>query len=184
MLLAADLPLPSTVTVTDAQARAALGVVEAYCGWPLQQGSFSVALDSDGSHIIALPSLYVTSVSSLSLRGLDRFGQPFPALVEDVDWEWSTNGVLTCLRGDGWPAGSRRVLVTYVGGYDELPAGVISVVASVAERLALDGAIQQRLENVGGIQTNTTYAQSVTAGGGLSSVECAVLDRWRIAVAR
>lgn len=171
--------------MSDVSAEAALGVVEAYCGWSLEQQSLQVECDSDGGAVVVLPSLFVRSVESVTLRGVDSRSEAFRDLVEDFDWEWSTNGVLRWLGpGRGWPRGARRVQVSFMSGYDELPAAVLSVVASVAERVALAKTVQARLENVGGIQTNTTYAQSETGGVGLLPLEAAVLDRYCIVTAR
>lgn len=179
------LPLPDGVTVSDTISTAALGVVEAYCGWsPLLVTDAVVTLDSDGGSVIALPCLNVTAVSAVVLNGTDRWGQPFPTLTEGTDWDWRTNGILTSYGCDGWPFGGQRVTVTYSGGYDLLPDGMLAVIASIAERMDLGNTIQSHLENVGGIQQNITYAQSATAGTGLTAVECAVLDRWRIGNAR
>lgn len=179
------LPLPDGLTVSDAVTQAALGVVEAYCGWSLESvSSVEVTLDSDGGSVIALPCLNVTAVSSVVLNGVDPWGNPWPTMVEGTDWDWRQNGILTRLSQCGWPAGGQRVTVTYSGGYDVLPQGVLAVMASLAERIDLGVTVQSHLENVGGIQQNTTYAQSATAGTGLTAIECAVLDRWRIGVAR
>lgn len=184
---AASLPLPAGVTVTDAQATAALGLVEAYCGWPLQTNTYTTTLDGDGGPVLVLPSLNVTAVSALTLIGNDSWGNPWPTVTVGVDWDWRTNGVLTALPGGaltctGWPNTGQSVHVTYTGGYDALPDGVLAVLASVAERVAVQSTIQSDLENVGGIQQNTTYSQSATAGAGLTPIECAVLSRWRIGV--
>lgn len=178
------LPLPDGVTVSDAVTQAALGVVEAYCGWSLEAVTDAVVtLDSDGGSVIALPCLNVTAVTSVVLNGVDPFGNPWPTLTEGTDWDWRQNGILT-RYGCGWPFGGQKVTVTYSGGFTELPQGVLAAMASIAERIDLGSTIQSHLENVGGIQQNITYAQSATAGNGLTAVEAAVLDRWRIGVAR
>lgn len=181
MVTAADLALPAGSTVTDAQATLALGVVEAFCGWSLEAGTFTVTLDSDGGTVLALPSLYVTGVSALTFNGVDRNGNPWPTLTPTVDWDWRANGILSRI-GNVWPVGGGLLSVTYAGGYSPLPPVVLAVTATVAQRLAADITIQSHLENVGGIQSNTTYSQAVTAGAGLTAVEQSALGRYRMSV--
>lgn len=181
MVSAADLPLPEGVTVTDPQAAAAYGIVEDYCGWSLEAGSFTATLDSDGGSVLVLPSLSVSAVHSLVLNGTDTYGNPWPALTASVDWDWRSNGVLTRLGGFCWPTGGQLVTVSYEGGYSPLPDGVLAVIGSVAQRVAAQASLQSQLENVGGVQQSWTYGQSVTAGAGLTAIEAAVLNRHRIA---
>lgn len=181
---ASDLPLPLGVSVSDPQVVAALGVVETFCGWSLQTSTQTVTLDSDGGAVLVLPSLLVTDVASVVLNGVDQWGNPFVPPVLGSNWDWRENGVLTWLSAygwpSGWPVGGRRVSVTYTDGFDSLPDGVLAVVSSVAQRASVPSQVQAHTENVGGIQTSTTYAQSVTAGAGLTAIEQAVLNRWRI----
>lgn len=185
LLSGADYTAATGATISDMALVMASGVVRAYCGWSLsEETGVTVTLDSDGGYAVFLPSLYVTGVSAVVLNGTDPGGNPWPTLVA-TDWDWRVNGQVSWLKdGCGWPYGGQRVTVTYSGGYapTDMPDGVKAVVATLAERLAQTSAIQSRLENVGGIQTNTTYSQAVTAGAGLTSVEQSVLDRYRIGV--
>lgn len=172
-------------TVTMGVLSMASGIVRAYCGWPISaEVGVTATLDSDGGFFAFLPSVYVTAVTSVVLNGTDQSGAPYPALVYLTDYDWRTNGRLTWLSDTyGWPVGGQILTVTYSSGYVTVPDEVQSVVMSVAERLAQSAAIQSQLVNVGGIQTNTTYAQAVTAGTGLSDAEKSVLSRHRLFLA-
>lgn len=169
-------------TTTAIALSLASGLVRAYCGWELsQETDVTVDLDSDGGRVLLLPSLCVTKVSALTLAG---------ASLSPSDWEWRRNGSLLWApqgrfggRG-GWPRGSRLVSVTYDSGYETIPDALRAVVASVAQRVGVDGTVTQHLENTGGIQTNTTFSTAATQGAGLTLVEKAALDRYRIVSVR
>jgi hypothetical protein len=184
LLSGADYTTATGATVPDLVLAMASGVVRSYCGWSIsQENDVSVTLDSDGGFFLFLPSLLVTDVASVTLEGTDDAGEPFPVLT-DAQWDWRTNGRLTWLKDRcGWPLGGQRVTVVYSGGYAPVPPEVQGVVMALSERIAVSGVFQSRLENVGGIQTNSTYSQAVTGGIGLLPLEEAVLDRYRIGVA-
>lgn len=181
LLSGTDFTTLTSQTVPDLTLQLASGVVQAYCGWNIAQETVTANVDSDGSSVLLLPSLYLTAVTTLTLNGTAPDGSAWPTLAEGTDWDWQQNGVLTWLRDAcGWPAGGQRVNVTYTSGYATVPDGVQMIVASVAQRLAAGSVIQSHLQNIGGISQNVTYGQSVTAGAGVTAYEAAVLDRYRI----
>jgi hypothetical protein len=156
-------------------------IVRDFCGWPITAFADSVEqLDSEGTDTLFLPSLVVTDVSSLVASGVDRYGQPYPQ-PDATDWDWYGDGRLVwkgCwpLR---WFPGPRRYTVTYSGGYTDVPASIQMVVLSLVERIDAPSAIHQKLSNVGGIQSNTTYAVS-TDSNALTELEEAVLSPFTI----
>lgn len=141
---------------------AASGQVRTYCGWPISyEEEVGATLDSNGSRIIALPCLRLTAVHEVLVHG------------EVVtDYEWSASGVL--YRAAGWPRGLRAVWVNYSGGYEQPPPELLAVVCGLTGRLSTPA----------GVASWSVGAQTVTfsqdGGPGLSSVERAVLDRYRI----
>lgn len=185
LLLADDYTDATGVPISDMALVMASGVVRAYCGWELsQETDVATTVDSDGGPFVFVPTLHLTAVSAVLLNGTDHTGAAWPTLAA-TDWDWRTNGQVTWLKDRcGWPYGGQRVTVTYSSGYADadMPDGIKAVVATVAERIAQSSAIQSQLENVGGIQTNRTYSQAVTAGAGLTPIEQSVLDRYRIGV--
>lgn len=143
--------------------RAASGQVRAYCGWSITaESNVTAVVDSDGSRVITIPSLYVTAVHEVR----DRDANPI------TDYEWSATGVL--LRRAGWPAGLRAASVVYDGGYPDPPPELSAVVCGLAGRLTVPA----------GVASWSVGAQTVTfnteAAPGLATVEQAVLDRYRI----
>lgn len=182
LLNGADYTDATGSTVSDTALAMASGLVRDYCGWSISEETDTLTLDSDGGIYLFLPSLLVTTVTSVILNGVDAAGQPMPTLLA-TDWDWRTNGQLTWLKDDcGWPSGGQRVTVAYTHGYTVVPDGVQAAVVSAAERIAVSSAYQQQLENVGGIQTNHTFSAATTAGVGLTDIEKASLSRYQIRV--
>lgn len=172
---------------------AASGIVRAYCGWEITSVvDQTVVLDSNGSQLLMVPSLQLTDVSAVVVKGVDWYGLP---LLQPTSWTWSTAGMVQCAwpRSGGFdgrpnganavPPGLGRVAVTYSGGYQDVPPELQAVTCSVAERITAPSEVAQRLENVGGIQINETYSRA-TDGNGLTAMETAVLARYRLPVMR
>jgi len=129
-----------------------------------------VLLDSPGGNVLLLPEVPVTAVTSVKVEGVEY--QP-------DEYEWSTDGMLrlvgTCAT---WPAGYQKVEVVNSHGYEPIPADLALACASLACRLsrtsggeAPTGAVT--FEAVGAYQVR--YSE-----GGLSSIESAVIDRYRV----
>lgn len=149
--------------------RAASAAVRAYCGWAITtEDHAEVVLDSRGGRVLGIPCLRVTAVHEVEL-----LGPVTSPLTADRDYTWSAVGLL--YRHEGWRPGFRAVRVVYSGGYDAPPEELRSVVAGLAGRLSLPA----------GVAGMTVGSQTVTftgdSGPGLSTVEEAILDRYRIA---
>lgn len=145
--------------------RVASAAVRGYCGWAITtEDHAEVVVDSDGSHVLTVPCLHLTAVHEVEVDGA--------LLVENVDYTWSAMGVLH--RPARWPDRFRAARVVYSGGYDPPPAELSSVVAGLAGRLSAPA----------GVASWSVGSQTVTfnseAGPTLSTVEEAVLDRYRI----
>jgi hypothetical protein len=173
--------------VTDADPLAWAAMV-AYCGWdPTEQVTDrTVLLDGTGTRLLALPSLYVTDVSAVSMT--DCYGETslrpvapvaYPSLgtATTADVGWSENGVLIWngyLYG-GWPSGQRNISVTYSGGYNVLPDDLQAALDSVGKRTAgMLGATSRRMG------TAAVAFSGVASEGGLLLVEQMVFDRYRL----
>lgn len=145
--------------------RSASASVRAYCGWAITtEDHVEVVVDTDGGPVLTVPSLHLTAVHEVEVDGA--------LLVEDVDYTWSAMGAL--YRRSGWPRRFRGARVVYSGGYESPPAELSSVVAGLAGRLSAPA----------GVASWSVGSQTVTfnseAGPTLSTVEEAVLDRYRI----
>lgn len=141
---------------------AASAQVRAYCGWAItSEVNVQVVVDSNGSRLLAVPCLALSAVHEVLAAG-------HPV----TDYTWSAVGVLH--RPARWPDGFRSVAVTYSGGHQVVPAELIAVTCGLAGRLSMPM----------GVAGMSVGSQSVTfsteAGPGLSAVDQAVLDRYRI----
>lgn len=151
----------------------------AYCGWDptLVVDDETVTLDGNGTPLLALPSLYVTAVSAVTVT--DRMGTVCTLTVGPglTDCGWSTNGCLTRKSGllaAVWPEDRQNVSVTYSGGYETAPDDLAAAIASLSKRTAGTVAATRKM----GTATLTVAAQ--VAAGGLLMVEQMVFDRYRI----
>lgn len=166
------------MALTEAQATArAEAAVRAYCGWHVAPETDALlTLDGPGSPVLLLPSLHVTAVASVAENG---------ELVDPADYSWSASGVVRRSRsaltiatwsGSGWTDALRGVTVAFTHGYQEWPLEVQAVVERLAAR-ALEGATV--LTQVGSV-SYATGEDGLPIGGTLSSVDRAVLDRYKL----
>jgi hypothetical protein len=172
-------------TISSLALEGASGIVRDFCGWQISSFTDAVEqLDSDGGAVLFLPCLQVSDVSSVTVNGVDRYGTAYlpPA---SSDWDWYADGRLVWqgFCPQTWYPGPRRYTVTYSGGFADVPPAVQMVVLSVTERISAPSAIHQKLSNVGGIQSNTTYSVN-TDSNSLTDLEKAVLSPYRIRQAR
>lgn len=146
--------------------QAALASARALCGWHIAPlVSHTVTLDGDGSRLLLLPTLRLVSVESVKNDG---------AIV--TGFEQSTSGMLR-LSGGCWSRKLGGIEVTFMHGFDELPADIAGVVLSAASRPAADiQPVQQ------GIGPFTVSYGSWQAGGPtvFSYDQQAVLARYKI----
>lgn len=116
--------LATTLTATDAERlEQAEALVRGYCGWHIAPPrEETVTLRGIRRAMLFLPSLYVTSVASVTDDGT--------ALTVEDDYTWSPVGVLT--RVGYWSTG--EVVVSFTHGYADPPPEVTAVVQAVAQR--------------------------------------------------
>lgn len=171
---------------TDPLAQA---VMVAYCGWDPTTPVVGETLNLDGNDttLLALPSLYVTAVTAVTV--IDQLGNAYTATVDQPgvavsggsDVGWSEDGCLiwhpwvNC-DYSVWPAGEQNIAVTYSGGYSTIPDDLGAVLNSLTTRMPQiqSGATSKRLGSAA-----LTYAATVAAGG-LLTVEQMVLDKYRL----
>jgi hypothetical protein len=142
---------------------AASSAVRTYCGWHIStEVEATAVVDRDGGRVLTVPCLHLTAVHMV----LDQDGATLDG------YQWSAMGAL--FRPGRWPAGFRAVTVTYSGGYPVVPRELVAVVCGLAGRYSTPA----------GVASWTVGSQTLTfsgeAGPGLTSVESAVLDRYRI----
>jgi hypothetical protein len=145
--------------------RVASAAVRSYCGWAITtEDHVEVVIDGNGSRVLPVPCLHLTAVHEVEVDGA--------LLTEGADYTWSASGVL--YRPARWPHTFRGVRVVYSGGYEPPPAELSSLVAGLAGRLSAPA----------GVASWSVGSQTVTfnseAGPSLSTVEEAVLERYRI----
>lgn len=139
--------------------------VRGYCGWWLAPVLTATAvLSGDGSPILGLPCTRVLEVRSVRLRGVT---------VVPAAYEWSPVGQLERTDGGGFPRGLANVEVEYVGGYDEVPDSVVSIVCALADTLDLPtGIASQSIEDQA-----VTYTRGSDDATGLTKNMARILDR-------
>lgn len=120
-------------------------IIRNYCGWHIAPVvEETLILDGSGSRRLALPSLRVVGVSSLSVNG---------AAV--TDYSWSQDGWLTLPHGSFFPAEDRAVVVTLEHGYSYAPE-LLQVRRGITARTAMSPA--------GNVVSQRAGSQSVTFG--------------------
>lgn len=143
-----------------AQATAA---IRRFCGWHIAPSvTQTITLDGPGGGVLALPSLYVTDVASVTSDG--------SLLVATDDYTWNAYGLLNrtattwCGLPWRWSFAQRGVQVTFTHGYDlaDVP-DVAGVIMAKAERLASNphgatrvqaGPFAEQYENASGFTTD------------------------------
>lgn len=136
--------------------------------WPVSEvKDVTVTLDGNGRRSLRLPVREVTACAVI-LRGAG--GASGTPLVDGVDFEWSTDGILDRLGGL-WPDRRRAVIVTYTAGFEIVPDDIQEAVLDQAEAM-FNGRRGLSSKQVGGI---TESYGSVEAVG--------VSEQWARAVA-
>lgn len=100
----------------------ASGVVRSWCRWNIDRESVTFTLDGGGAVGIDLPTLYLHSVTSVTVTG---------TLLTPDQYTWSHNGRLARV-GDVWPSGMRNVVVVAEHGFEPIPYGVKAAALSIA----------------------------------------------------
>lgn len=143
--------LQSSVDTASAQLALDLATaqIRSYCGWSISEVVDDVAnVNGDGSSLLAVPSLYITAVTSIVSGGVS---------VAATDYTWTSYGLLTLVKsqtwdvsdptlfvqdgGSGplaWPNADRAVTVTYTHGYAAVPDEIRGVCLNIAARSYLN----------------------------------------------
>lgn len=134
-------------------------VVRNLCGWHIAPSiSQEFTRDGRGSSILTLPTLHLTAVDSVTLEGT--------ALVEEVGFDWSENGVLE--RHPSWGRKRRGIVATITHGFD---LGEIPEVVDFVCMLAARGLTAARARGVVREQAGTNSVTLGTIGGVAVSVD-------------
>jgi hypothetical protein len=121
-----------------------------------------LTLDGAGRQSILLPAAPVISVTQVTLDGT--------VLGDGTDFEWSQDGYLRRLGGDGWPDRLRCIQVTYTHGYAQIPEDIQEVVIDQARAMF-------RVQP--GVQSVQVGGQQVTYG---AQAAVGVTAQWSAAV--
>lgn len=162
------LPAVSADRNTDYLAAAEMAV-RGYCGWHIAPVvTETLTIDGSGTGTLFVPSLRVTSITSVTNDGTD---------VDVASLEWSANGYL---RVPGvWTGKLRGVSLTITHGFDAVP-DVAEIVRAVADRAGASPAGVVR-EQAGGVSLQySATAPGVSGGVVLMAHERAMLDRYRL----
>jgi hypothetical protein len=143
---------------------AASGLVRTYCGWSISEEIVDGAVfDSDGSKLLLLPTLHLTVVTQVLVDG-----------TEVTDFTWSQMGALA--REGCWPAGFRRITVSFTHGWNPVQAEVKAMVVGLVSRVSTTPANLEQ-KTVGAVTYRYTEAGASMV---LGSAEQRVLDRYRL----
>lgn len=143
--------------------------VRAFCGWHVApEKTETLVLDGTGTAALLLPTLRVTQVSRVVEDGRE---------LDPDSYEWSASGVVRKgRRGRAWTDRFRGVEITLTHGYPELPLDLAAIVDRLKDR-QLQGS--QVLAQVGSV-SYATGEDGLPVGGSLSSLDRAVLDRYKL----
>lgn len=116
--------LADTLTATeDERLDQAEALVRSFCGWHVAPPrTETLEIRGRGRALLALPSLHVTAVTSITDDGT--------LLTDDEDYVWSEAGVITHQSAFG----SELVEIVFTHGYVTPPGEVTAIVQAVAQR--------------------------------------------------
>lgn len=145
--------------------------VRSYCGWHIAPSvSETITVDGQGGHVLALPTLHLTAVATVS-NGDDD--------VSADNFDWSESGYLE-LRCGHWTCRPRGVTAAITHGYEQAPADVIGVIMQIAARASSSPAGITR-EQAGSVSFSYALtAPGVSGGVALLEHERTILDHYRL----
>lgn len=151
------------------------GLILEFCNrttFEVTEDAVTIDLDGSGTSVILLPVHPVAEVVSVTedARHVDTAVE----LEEDVDFEWSANGVLRRL-GARWARRARWYRVVFRHGYEATPATALSVAHRV---------IARTVTNPEGLASETLGADVIGYLGrpALDELDRADLERFRVQV--
>jgi hypothetical protein len=131
-----------------------------------------VTLNGDGSRTLLLPELPVTAITAVTVEGV---------ALDPSEYQWDANGLL---RLDGccsvFPRRLASVDVTYSHGYDPVPDDLALACAKLACRVMAGGGPGGASVDGVPITNERVGSYSVSYGQGLTYVEAAVANRYRV----
>lgn len=150
--------------------------VRAHCGWSISRETDVVWVrDAFGGRLLTVPTLRLVAVASVIVDVAGWF--------DAEEWltgiSWSTAGLL--YREAGWPDALAAVTVAATHGYtaEEMPLDIKAVVCGLSSRMvSAAGKGSATAQRVGNVQT--TYNRDGAEQVGLTGLEQAALDRYRI----
>lgn len=160
-------------TTADLLINAASALVTEHCGWHIAPAiTETVTVDGSGNRVLALPTLYLTDVVTVTEAGV---------ALDPTALDWSTHGLIEKRSGTAWTARRRGVVVVMTHGLDAAPGWLTTLVCAVAGR-ALQTPIGVEREQAGGEQV--AYARDAPTGTVvLLDIERRMLDRLAIPAA-
>ncbi|WP_163168103.1 hypothetical protein [Arthrobacter sp. Alg241-R88] len=157
-----------TATVDD-RIDEAEALVRSFCGWHIAPSVEATASVMPAGRILALPSLYVTSIEGVSADEVP--------LEVDTHYTWSTAGVIT--HAGTWSCNT-PVVVEFTHGYENCPAEILSVIRAVAQRSVSNPASALRDQAGPFAVQHSTSATGQAATLSLLDAEKDILRRYRI----
>lgn len=144
-----------------------------YCGWHITPSiTETVTIDGSGNRVLALPTLYLTNLASVTEAGL---------ALDVTTLDWSAHGIVVKRNGAAWTTRRRGVAAEMTHGLAAAPAWLKTLVCAVVGRALLTPVGVER-EVAGGEQV--MYARDAPAGTVvLLDVEQRMLDRLAIPAA-
>lgn len=103
--------------------KGASALVRGYCRWGISQETVTMTVDGSGSPLLALPTLYLNSVT-VKVDGVD---------VDAGEYEFTKRGLLR-RRQREWPYGYGNIDAFVDHGYTVVPSDIQLVTCSVAGR--------------------------------------------------
>lgn len=157
--------LAGSLEATDDERLAqAEALVRAFCGWHIAPSrEATVTLYPDGSGTLLLPTLKLTSVTSVTEDGV--------APLLTTDYRVYEHGEILRVPPWCWASSTAGVTVVFTHGYDPAPADVTAVVQAVGKRLH---------GNPSGLQSKGTGPFTETYSTDLLPLERAALMKYRL----
>lgn len=146
----------------------ALAAARSYCGWHVTpQRSDELVLDGPGGTLLALPTLHLVEIESLTEDGEQ---------ITLTDLEWSATGVVRKKSGLAWTTKLGGITVEITHGYDsaeDFDQAVSLIEASLTSTIRDDPAMTSK--KVADVEYQ--WAVSLTGGVGPASV---LLDKYKL----
>jgi hypothetical protein len=121
---------------TDAAVDAVVARLRREAGWHIApRRTETVTVDGSDTRLLVLPTLELTDVTEV--RDVTVLAAP----VVVPDWRAARAGMLR--RSGGWPRGYLSVAADITHGYEECPADLLPVIATLCKLSTSDGEVNQ-----------------------------------------